>query len=84
MLFRRDNAERNRNDDFENKRNESQGEAVPDYVLELFGDRDCPDPALAEIALDGGFQPCEISLKNALVHTVLGVELGYPLVRALL
>ena len=79
LLLRGADAQRDRDEDFKNEADETQRKAVPDGIVELLGDGDGPCPALAPFAPYSAFQPRKVAPNNALVHTVLRVQIGEPL-----
>ena len=51
--------------------------------MEFLSDRNCPEPAVAEIAGKEVSEPVNISGQNTLVHAVHGCELLHPFLIAL-
>ena len=79
LLGRRDDAERDRDDQFEEHDDHAHDEAEPDRIVELFDHRDRIVPAVTEIAGEEIPQPVQVAGDDPLVHAVGRLQLGQPL-----
>ena len=78
LLGGSDDAQRDRNDQFEEHDDHAHDEAEPDRIVEFFDHWDRIVPAVSEIAGEEIPQPVQISDDDPLVHAVGRFQLGQP------